>query len=374
MIDGVRAYLVQADIDQDIAKVNGLHFRRDKFGSFMMNGSLHKYFNNGRSNSNDYQYTDLVETLKRLGDELAINPKITQISRVEFGVNLILPINANIVTDSVVLFRNAVGETDCLGRSFNYTDYQLKIYCKDAKILRVEVKIKNLRHLRQKNIYIRTLDDLLKKNVLDGLKKILIQTFVDCLIIYVPANKVAKLNDADGRRYAEYTNPLYWNKIRRDKTKNFSREKKRCDKFINSIGENDLKDELMKQICEKCNYLLNYSDMKSVEFFKETVEYINEKASSFSSLDNSMQNSTISTQDNAIRCAGCGVIIENPSKGQKFCSAKVVGYVNAHRCRNRVSNPHNHAKASIKRVLSIPLFFDMRDMIDKEKRKYLDAI
>src|SRR5690554_2051519 len=112
MIDGVRAYLVQADIDQDIEKINGLHFRRDKFGSFMMNGSLHKYFNKGKGNSDDYRYTDLVETLRSMGDELAINPEITQISRVEFGVNLILPINAESVTDSVVIFRNVAGDTD----------------------------------------------------------------------------------------------------------------------------------------------------------------------------------------------------------------------------------------------------------------------
>ena len=37
MIDGVRAYLVQADIDEDNKNIDGLHFRRDKFGSFTMN-------------------------------------------------------------------------------------------------------------------------------------------------------------------------------------------------------------------------------------------------------------------------------------------------------------------------------------------------
>jgi len=374
MIDGVRAYLVQADIDEDNANIDGLHFRRDRFGSFSMNGSLHKFHNNGKGNADDYRFTDLADTLKRLYNELKINPEITQISRVEFGVNIILPIDAEIVTDSVILFRNDAGESKPIGRFFEFADYELKIYRKDAKILRVEVRVKNLRHLKQKKVSIRTLDDLLNENVLNGLKRILIETFDDCMIINVPAKVVEKLNDADGRRYAEYTNPLFWNKIRRDKRKNFSREKKRCDEFIKSIGGTDLKDELTKQIGEKCDYLLNYSDSKSVEFFKEINQQKNNEVSSFSSLDNSMKNRTIQPPGNAIRCAGCGSIIENPRKGQRFCSAKVVGEKKAHQCRNRDSNPRNHVKGAIKKVLSIPLIFDLRDIIDQDKKKYLDAI
>lgn len=374
MIDGVRAYLVQADIDEDNKNIDGLHFRRDRFGSFTMDGSIHKFHNNGKGNADDYRFTDLADTMKRLYNELEINPEITQISRVEFGVNIILPINAEIVTDSVILFRNDSGESKTIGRFFEFADYEFKIYRKDANILRVEVKVKNLRHLKQKKVYVRTLDDLLNENVLNGLKKILIQTFEDCMIINVPENVVSKLNDADGRKYAEYTNPLYWNKIRRNKKKNFSREKKRCDEFIKSIGATDLKNKLTKQIHEKCDYLLNYSDLKSVEFFKENNQQINNEVSSFSSLDNSMKNTTTSTKENVIRCAGCESIINNPRKGQRFCSAKVVGEKSAHQCRNRDSNPRNNTKGAINKVLSIPLIFDLRDIIDQKKIKYLDAI
>jgi hypothetical protein len=194
------------------------------------------------------------------------------------------------------------------------------------------------------------------------------------MIINVPAKVIAKLNDADGRKYAEYTNPINWNKIRRDKSKNFSRERRRCNEFIKSIGGTDLKDELLKQIRDKCDYLLNYSDLKSVEFFKEKNKQINDEVSSFSSLDNSVNNWTINPPDNAIRCAGCGAIINNPRKGQRYCSAKVVGYENAHRCRNNISNPKNNTKRSIQNVLTIPLMFDLRDIIDEDKIKYLNEI
>ena len=87
-----------------------------------------------------------------------------------------------------------------------------------------------------------------------------------------------------------------------------------------------------------------------------------------------MKNTTTTTKENVIRCAGCGAIINNPRKGQRFCSAKVVGEKSAHQCRNRDSNPRNNTKGAINKVLSIPLIFDLRDIIDQKKIKYLDAI
>ena len=77
------------------------------------------------------------------------------------------------------------------------------------------------------------------------------------------------------------------------------------------------------------------------------------------------------TQGTETRCKGCGCIIPNPKKGQMYCSAKVVGYNAAHKCRNNNSNPRNNTKKSIRRVLSIPLMFDLADTIAQEKRRYL---
>ena len=367
MIDGVRAYQVQASIEEDYAKIDGINFRRDKFGSFTMDGSLHRYHNKGKGNADDYRFTDLKETMKRLYNELEINPEITRISRVEFGVNIILPINAKIVVRSVILFRHKEGGIEDGGRYFTFADYLFKVYPKNDNIIRVEFKVRNFRHLKQKKIHVRSLDDLLNKDVLNGFKKILIDAIEDCMIIYVPKKVVKKLSDKDRRRYAEYTNPLYWAEINENKSKNLSREKRRCDEFINSIGGTDLKDELLIQIRDKCDYLLNYSDLKSVEFFKENNQQMNNRVSSFSSLDNSMKNTTTTTKENVIRCAGCGAIINNPRKGQRYCSAKVIGYENAHRCRNNISNAKNNIQRSIRNVLSIPLMFDLRDIIEKEK-------
>ena len=81
-----------------------------------------------------------------------------------------------------------------------------------------------------------------------------------------------------------------------------------------------------------------------------------------------------SEDDRVKMCKGCGRIIKNPKKNQSFCSAQEVGYVEAHRCRNKNSNPRNKAKASIRRLSSIPLLFDLSEIIAPEKIKYLDCV
>lgn len=380
MIDGVQGYNVQTNIETDRATIDGLQFTRDKSEGFWMKGSLHKFHNKGAHNADDFRYTDLVETVYRLQKELSINPETTQISRVEFGVNITLPIDAYNVIDSVVLFRNDTGGYDNVMRTFQFSDYVFKIYNKSKQsdvndnIIRVEVKVTRLRYLKQNKIHVQTLADLLDENVLNGLKRVLVDAFKDCLIIDVPKEKVKKLTTPQRLELAEYTNPIFWNRIRRDKTRNITREKNKCLKFIDEIGGTDLKEKLLAEITDKCDYLLNFSELESVRIFHQNSKQKNSGVSGFSILDDSMKNLTNTPAPNIINCAGCGAIINNPRKGQRFCSAKVVGYEKAHRCRNNVSNPKNNTQRSIRNVLSIPLMFDLRDMIDNKKEKYLDAV
>lgn len=372
MIDGIRAIQVQADIG-DVTNIDGLHFRKDNAGGYTVNGSLHKFHNHGKDNADDYRYTDLEETIRRLGDELAINPDITRITQVEFGVNIILP-DVGGVIESAILFGNSTGEMNAKGRFFEFQNYGMKIYKKKDNVLRVEVRIKKMMHLKQKNIYIGTLSDLLNESILNALKTALIDTFSDCMMIHVPDEVIRRLKPDQKMRYWELTNPIFWNRIRRDSSKNFSREKKKCELFIQEIGGTNLKEKLTNQIKEKCDYLLNYSDAKSVGFYQQKNKAEKGDLSDFTNLDNTGKTRQTDNTEKPLRCAGCGRVIEHPRKGQKFCSAKVVGYENAHKCRNTMSNPKNNAHRSIKNVLKIPLLFDLRETIDPKKEKFLNVI
>ena len=83
------------------------------------------------------------------------------------------------------------------------------------------------------------------------------------------------------------------------------------------------------------------------------------------------RNITPPAEVNKIYCLGCGAEIVNPRKGQKFCSAKQVGYERAHKCRNNNSNPRNNTRRSYIRLISVPMLFDTSEYIQQEKRIYL---
>jgi hypothetical protein len=65
-------------------------------------------------------------------------------------------------------------------------------------------------------------------------------------------------------------------------------------------------------------------------------------------------------------CQTCGRDISNQKDGSKFCSAKIVGYENAHYCRNTASNPRNNDKNKLERCKKqgISFLFDPRELLN----------
>ena len=386
MIDGINSYMVIAKINEPKHKYNGLMFRENKFGFYSLKGSLHYFHNGGKHNADDFKYTDLLETIKQLYFELSINPDITPVNGFEFGVNIKLPTTPDRVLKCVILYGNNTGQRKPGYLEFQFENYRLKIYnksaipkgneYKDDNILRVEVAIKRMKHLKGKKmkVAIKTMSDLLDLHVWERLEQILIDTFSECLIIDVPKMNLDALTDKDKLKYKDFINPLYWNELRGNKDR-YCRKKKQCKEFINRIGGNDLKDKLICMIRDKCRELRNVTETQKCDFLPEfqSAEKIQKEDNlpikiipGISRTEPPQQQRTIT-----IHCQGCGRVIENPRNGQRFCSAKVVGYENAHRCRNNATNPRHNTQRTIKRILSIPLMFDLSETIAPEKRMYL---
>ena len=380
MIDGINSYMVKTNIDEPELKYNKLTFRENKFGCYTMSGSLHYFHNGGKHNANDFKYTDLRDVIKQLYVELSINPDITPINGFEFGVNIKLPTTPDRVLKCVILYGNNTGQRKPGSLEFQFENYRLKIYNKSAiprrnefqndNLLRVEVAIKRMKHLKGK-VYIKRLSDLLDLHVWKRLEQILIETFSECLIIDVPKTNLDALSDKDLLRYKDFINPLYWDDLRANKRRYYNK-KKQCNEFINRIGGNDLKENLITLIRNKCRELRNVTESEKWDFLPEfqsaekpqKVDFFPIKIIPGISPTNPEQPTTI-------YCKGCGRVIENPRVGQRFCSAKVVGYENAHRCRNNTTNPRHNTQRTIKRILSIPLLFDLSETIAPDKRMYL---
>lgn len=385
MIDGINSFMVKTNIDKPKYESNGLTFRENKFGCYTMSGSLHYFHNGGRHNANDMKFTDLQEVIKQLNFELSINPDITPIQRFEFGVNIKLPTTPDRVLECVILYGNNIGQRKPGSLVFPFQNYRLKIYnksvipkgneFKDDNILRVEVKIIKMKHLKGKKmkVAIKTMSDLLDLHVWERLEQILIETFEECLIIDVPKTNLDALSDKDLLKYKDYINPIYWGRLRANKRRYYNK-KKQCNEFLKRIGGNDLKQILIDMIRDKCRELRNVTENQKWDFLPEFHSAEKTQKEDFlpiKIIQGISPTNPTNPEQPTIYCKGCGRVIENPRVGQRFCSAKVVGYENAHRCRNNTTNPRHNTQRTIRRILSIPLLFDLSETIAPEKRMYL---
>jgi hypothetical protein len=389
MIDNVTTKPVVLNIGTDKPEtVKGIRIRPIKDNFYSMRGSFHKHKNDGLHNADDYSLSDFKNTLNQLSNEFGLNADIAPLNGFEFGVNIKLPTNPNNVLNRLILHKTETGNRQKEYKEFRYNNHTFKIYNKSeltdiepyqsSNILRVEVRVKRMEFIRkQKKLYLKRLSDLLDVAVWERLEKILIETIQECLFIDFSENEIMKLSNSNEKLYLKYANPLFWERLYSETRQNrnkYTRERAKCEAFINQYSKSTLKTDIIKLITAKCTELRDIEKTNEVvkKWDKLTIIQTTKESENWDKLtriykDNLYQTTpTIET-----RCKGCGRIIENPRKGQLYCSAKVVGYNEAHKCRNNNSNPRNNTKKSIRRVLSIPLLFDLSETIAPEKRMYL---
>lgn len=59
-------------------------------GRITLEGSLHKYWNKGKHNFNDFGITELYSVIKEIEQKFKINPSNCEIKQLEIGMNLIV--------------------------------------------------------------------------------------------------------------------------------------------------------------------------------------------------------------------------------------------------------------------------------------------
>jgi hypothetical protein len=325
----------------------------------------------------------------------------------EFGVNINLTINPNKVLQSVILHKSFSGnwkDEKHNYKEFKYKNYSVKFYNKSElanvesyrleNILRIEVSIHKMKHIK-KIMPFTKLSDLLDADLWERFETLLIETIQDCLIIDFTDDEICKLSDKERIKYGDYINTDYWHELYKQTRKNrnkYKRLREECDEFISEHSRSNLKNDITNSVQVKCRELRDISTANKIEkkWYKlPTFEITHEaeKRYKLPTFENEQRieewyklpcmireefvPTGLTGADNVKQCKGCGRAIINPSKFQLYCSAKVVGYNEAHKCRNNNSNIRNNTKRSIRRVLSIPLLFDMTDYIAPEKRMYL---
>jgi hypothetical protein len=82
-----------------------LEFKLFPSGRIQISGSLHKYWNNGYHNYNAFNLNHVLEVIKDLEMKFGIDPFNMRLENLEFGVNISLTYNPNVLLDNLVSFK-----------------------------------------------------------------------------------------------------------------------------------------------------------------------------------------------------------------------------------------------------------------------------
>ena len=99
-------------------------------------GSLHRYFNNGTHNYNDFGRVDLYDTIVEVCQILKITPKDAHIHGVEFGVNIQTPFNPSYLLERLLSLNTETATSKDYFfdfYEFDFTKYRFKIYNKSEQ-------------------------------------------------------------------------------------------------------------------------------------------------------------------------------------------------------------------------------------------------
>lgn len=389
MVDNVTTKHVVLNIGTDKPEtVKGLRIRPIKDNFYSVRGSFHKYKNEGLHNADDYSLSDFKNTLNQLSNEFGLNADIAPLNGFEFGVNIKLPTNPSNALNRLILHKTEIGNRQKEYKEYEYNNHTFKIYNKSelteiepyqsGNILRIEIRVERMEYiLKQKQLYLKRISDLLDVAVWERLETVLIETIQECLFIDFSEKEIRKLSNENEKLYLKYANPLFWERLysetRRNRNK-YTRERAKCEAFINQYSNSTLKTDIVNLISAKCTELRDIEKANEVvkRWDKLTIIQTTNKPEKWDKLTRIYKDNLYQpTAPTETLCKGCGRIIPNPRKGQLYCSANIVGYNEAHKCRNNNSNIRNNTKRTIRRVLSIPLMFDLSDTIAPDKRMYL---
>jgi len=386
MIDGFKCWHAKTDLNIETINFNGLRISKNKHDGYVINGSLHKFSNGGEHNADDYFLSDFKKTLNQLFEEIGLNPEITPINGFEFGCNIKLPFNPNEALQRIILHKFNSGNNKRNYKEFGYKNYSFKIYNKSeltniepfqsGNILRVEVKVSRMEYLKNKFVYCKVLSDLLEVSVWERLEQILIETINECLFIDLLESEINGLSNKETIMYLKYINPLFWENLHENR-KIYSRERERCETFLKRHSKSTLKTDIIKLISAKCYELRDKTISETIvkKWDKITVFQTENKTANCPELTIKIKGQYETNEPikkgGLKHCLTCGRVIPNPRVNQRFCSAKDVGYSQAHICRNKNSNPRNNARTSFQSLISIPLLFDLNEFIESDKLKFL---
>jgi hypothetical protein len=241
-----------------------------------LNGSIHKLYNilNGKGdhNHNDFNFNQIVWTIKHLKNVLSLDLNKTIIENLEIGLNIETTEDpTTILNDNLIVwsYKEPTKNNEYNGKGkyieFETSQYYFKIYNKGKQyetgtyILRIEAKI--IRNETLKKIGLSNLQDLSNKAKITALLEFLYQSFDS--VVMVDKNPLERITDPKEKEIIQNgINPKYWISINGMKRKRFK------DKFDDIIEKHELNQtykEIKTKLKNKGQKLLECYEMNDFE-------------------------------------------------------------------------------------------------------------
>ncbi len=377
-----------------------------KNNNVKLKGSLHKYFNSGLHNYNNFYFSNLLNTLIDLFEKFKINPNTTVLNNVEFGVNIFTPFPPEVLLNAIIHYKGTpfhpFNINGAKGIECEKENFIIKIYDKSHQynlpeyILRFEIKAIRMKFFVDNRAKINVLSDLLNIDNLIKLKTILIAGF-DEILIYDNSIKENKLNATERLILSNGRNSKHWEELKpkskefgnnknlyyRRTRKKYYRELERFKKIISKYSTSTLQKDISFLIESKFNELLifdkatgdkltNFLKQISFEDRDKFTDYINSQKNSEKGQITNLHIERICPPDEVKtirKCLTCGIDISHKREIAKYCSKK---------CKNDFTNPllnpKNNLKRSIEKINLYPSLFDnsLYILLSNEKIKILN--
>ncbi len=225
-LDFIGQYSVsEGDVKIDrriIAKYNGLKFIIYPNEYVELQGSLHKYYNLGLHNWNDFHFSDLQSVLNQLEENFSLELDCCVIQNIELGVNLSPAVATKMILDGLLYHRSKPFERTSTHRpgyikQVQHERYRIKAYDKRLQYcqmglndprFRYELSYKKMVDINELGIH--TLNDLKGDRWHLPALKLLIKTW-DKVMLYDYTIRKDQLNDHQREtRIHQWQNASYW--------------------------------------------------------------------------------------------------------------------------------------------------------------------
>lgn len=163
----------------------------DNSNKLEVSGSLHKYFNDGQHNANDYTRLDLYDTIAELCSYFQIEPQRMSLHGFEFGVNIQIAQSVESVLNRVLYKGNVEIEPmeEAIGLNLKGSIARLKMYKKippqqpKNERLRIEMHIDKMQYFKTNNVEVCTLADLQRIDIIERLGQLLLKELEEVVFI-----------------------------------------------------------------------------------------------------------------------------------------------------------------------------------------------